>query len=326
MTMAGVSSKAACELKNRFMYNGKEEQREEFSDGSGLELMDYGARMYDAQVGRWNHIDPLSAKYASYTPYAYALNNPIRFIDMNGLEPGDPNKVRLLFSGGAVKQSDNAAFRAAAKNVAKDYQGDGTVVRILDAISSDNISSTINSYDNNSVASVDMFTHGGNTGLFMYSNNDKEQNVSMYDWSITKDIFGDNIQDGAGTIDDINYDKFTNDAVIEIHGCNAGASRGILDNIAEDISENLYGAGKTNAVVIAHTEKSNPLINGEGATKVSQQDYRHGSRVVFYNGQPILETTQKGRITQKQINDAIRATREKKSVTGNPRGVPPVVF
>jgi RHS repeat-associated protein len=71
---------------NKYLYNNKELQDENLA-GVALNLYDYGARFYDAQIGRWNSIDPaIEDNHYNYTPYAYVYNNPIAYIDPDGLD------------------------------------------------------------------------------------------------------------------------------------------------------------------------------------------------------------------------------------------------
>ncbi len=61
----------------KYLCNGKERH-------NNKNWYDYGARFYDAQLGRWHVNDPMAEDYYSWSSYNYTMCNPVRFIDPNG--------------------------------------------------------------------------------------------------------------------------------------------------------------------------------------------------------------------------------------------------
>jgi RHS repeat-associated protein len=66
-------------LEQQFRFNGKETQ-----DELGINWLDYGARMYDPDLGRWNAVDPRADEYDMWSPYAFSANNPELIVDPDG--------------------------------------------------------------------------------------------------------------------------------------------------------------------------------------------------------------------------------------------------
>jgi RHS repeat-associated protein len=87
LTMAGLSSKAMGKLENRKLFNdGTEFSNKEFSDASGLDWYETTFRSYDSQLGKFHQIDPLSEEFFEWSPYTFAINNPILINDPMGLD------------------------------------------------------------------------------------------------------------------------------------------------------------------------------------------------------------------------------------------------
>lgn len=214
-----------------------------------------------------------------------------------GFEGEEHTKVRLIIYGGAreingegkphkLGISHNNTFGKAAFALKKEYLlRNDAKVKVVKIDTGKEFIEILNKQKENSIISLDVITHGSSASINM--SHQENANCGIYTDEVGKHFVerihkkGYHFVAESRSIFDIDFSRFSDSATIEFHGCRSAKRFLGHKSIAQIASLLLQKAGKKEAIVIGHVNKSEPFTRKKNKTK---SDYRCRKRAIYYQG------------------------------------------
>ena len=230
-------------------FNGMEE-----NDELGLNWLDFGARNYEAALGRWMNIDAMAENYYEWTPYNYTMNNPILFVDPDGNEvkPHFKSKANLdKYNSVIASLKSSSFFSSIYSDLDKDYD----VFHVTD-FSSDDIA--------RHPTARGKFVNAPISTFFTKDNNYIKLNTSLDESPINQAVVAEEFFHAAQS-------EFGEDFGGDLSAIEAEAKLGVAFLVYQGMSEE--GRGDLNAVAKAFSDF--------GASDITARTLVYGDRRGF---------------------------------------------
>ena len=185
------AKRKGCAEGYRYGFNGKENDNEVKGNGNSV---DFGARIYDPRLGRFLSLDPRIRDFPDLSPFAFAANIPIRYVDVDGEGPGDRVKAALSFFGKGIIYSQDAKLNSGELRTGSSAQAlkyldcSEFVCRVLKA---DGITAKVEAK-----TSGELSKYLSNTDKFTHSDKAQVGDIAVWgEWTVDKDKDGNAIID-----------------------------------------------------------------------------------------------------------------------------------